>query len=196
MLKKHIFHKSIHEKTPPFKRKLNWIHASRDNYTIISFFTCVEQELDFISNPRWKICSNSIVEEQTALTDLKNNQSIIIRLFDKCGCIFIMNARNYITKIHTLFQDHNMHKLLTHKPRNATAHDARTLIHYMHSLLKTKKTWHHGVFIVFYEYTYTSLFWCIKNTQAKLFSTLYYFKMWSSHWSSLIVCYTLYLASN
>lgn len=103
-------------------------------YLYVFTFSTVFSKTTLFANGK---LSNSIVEEQTALTELKNNQSIIIRLFDKCGCIFIMNARNYLTKIHTLFQDHNMHKLLTHKPRNATAHDARTLIHYMYSLLKT-----------------------------------------------------------
>ena len=81
MLKKHIFHKSIHKKTSPFKRKLNWIPASRDDYTKVSFFTCVEQELEFISNPRLKICSNLVREEQAALTDLKNKQPLIINYF-------------------------------------------------------------------------------------------------------------------
>ena len=43
-----------------------------------------------------------------------------------------MNIRDYLTKIHTHFQDHNRYKLLTHNPTNAVAHDPRTLIHYMH----------------------------------------------------------------
>ena len=56
------------------------------------------------------------------------------RAFGRVGGIFVIfkeisfNNQNP----HTL-QHHNSYKLLTHSPTNAKAHDARTLLHYMHS---------------------------------------------------------------
>ena len=67
------------------------------------------------------------------MNDLKNNRSIVTQPCDKGGGVCIMNIRDYLTKIYTHLQDHNTYKLLTHNPKNAIAHDACTLMHYMHS---------------------------------------------------------------
>ena len=64
------------------------------------------------------------------MNDLKNNQSVIIKPCDRDGDICIMNTRDYLIKIHNTYQ--NTYKLLTHNPTNTIAHDAHTLIHYMH----------------------------------------------------------------
>ena len=69
----------------------------------------------------------------TALNNLKNNQSILIKPCDKGGGIFIMNTRDYLTKIHTYLQDHNTYKPLTHNPTSAITNGACILIEYMHS---------------------------------------------------------------
>ena len=106
----------------------------------------------FISTPRRKTYSNLILNKETTLNDLKNNRSIVTQSCDKGGGVCIMNIKDYLTKIHTHLQDHNTYKLLTHSPKNAIAHDACTLMHYMHSqhiidtttmelLLSPRNTW-------------------------------------------------------
>ena len=44
-----------------------------------------------------------------------------------------MSIRDYLTKIHIHLQDHSTYKPVTLNPTNAIAHDACTLIYYMHS---------------------------------------------------------------
>ena len=123
MLKQYFFCNSIHGQPPPFKRTSNWIPSRSDIHTLISFFTRVEQELGFISTPHRKTYSKLTLKEKTALNNLKNYQSIIIKPCDNGGGICIMNTRDYRTKIHTHIQDHSTYKLFTHNPTNAIAHD-------------------------------------------------------------------------
>ena len=101
MLKQYFFCNSIHGNPSPFKSKSNWIPPPSDNHTLISFFTRFEQELGSISTPRWKTYTSLTSKEKTALNDLKNNRSIVIKPYDKCGGICIMNIRDYVTKICT-----------------------------------------------------------------------------------------------
>ena len=170
MLKQYSFRNGIHEKLPPFKRESSWTPPPSDKHILISFFTRVEQELGSISTARWKTYNNLTLKEKTALNDLKNNRSIIIKRCGNCGAICIMNRRSNLTNIPTHLQEPNTYKLLTHNTKNATAHDARTYIHYMHS---HNRYGHHGNSAASLEYTHTSLLWVIKKyTSQTLLSTL------------------------
>ena len=62
-----------------------------------------------------------------------NNHSITVKLIHKGGGIYIMNTRNYLSKVHKHLQDHNTNEPLTLNLTNATGHDVGTLIHYMYS---------------------------------------------------------------
>ena len=101
MLTQYLLHNNIHDKPPPFKEKSSWIPPLSNNPTLINFFTRTEQDLISIDTPRKKTYSNLTVQEKAALSNLKNNQSIVIKLCDKGGGICIMNTRVYLTKIHT-----------------------------------------------------------------------------------------------
>ena len=76
----------------------------------------IEQELTSINTPCQKTYSNLTLKKETAFSNLKNNQSIVVKPCDKIGVICILNTREYLTKIHTLLQDHNTYKLLIHNP--------------------------------------------------------------------------------
>ena len=122
-----------HKPHPPFERKSNCIFPPSDNPTLVDFLTRTEQELTSINTPCRKTYSNLTVQETTALNNLKNNQSIVIKPCDKSGSICIMNTRGYLTKIHTHLQDHTTYRLLTHNPTSAIVKDACTLIDYLRS---------------------------------------------------------------
>ena len=92
-----------------------------DNPTLVDVFTRIEQELISINTPCGKTYSNPTLKEKTALNNLKNKQSIVIKPWDKGGGICIMNTRDYLTKIHTHLQDYNTYKPLTHNPASAIA---------------------------------------------------------------------------
>ena len=77
--------------------------------------------------------SNLTLQEKSALNNLKNNQSIVIKPCDKGGGICTMNTRGYLTKIHTHLQDRNTYKPLTYNPASAIVNDACTLTEYIHS---------------------------------------------------------------
>ena len=53
MLKQYFIWNSIQEKLAPFKKESNWIPRTSDNYTLVSLFTCVEQELGSFNNTLW-----------------------------------------------------------------------------------------------------------------------------------------------
>ena len=72
MLKQYSFRNGIHEKLPPFKRESSWKPPPSDKHILISFFTCVEQELGYISTARRKIYNNLTLKEKTAFNNLKN----------------------------------------------------------------------------------------------------------------------------
>ena len=93
---------------------------------------CIEQELTSINTACWKTYGNLTLKEKTALNNLKNNQSVVIKPCDKGGGICIMNIRDYLPKIHTHLQDHNTHKPLTHNPTSAIVNYVCTFIEYMH----------------------------------------------------------------
>ena len=176
MLKQYSFRNGIHEKLPPFKRESSWTPPPSDKHILISFFTRVEQELGSISTARWKTYNNLTLKEKTALNDLKDNRSIIIKRCGNCGAICIMNRRSNLTNIPTHLQEPNTYKLLTHNTKNATAHDARTYIHYMHSqhIIDTATM---EILLPPWN-THTPLFYGLsKNTQAKLSSPPYCFRM-------------------
>ena len=142
-----------------------------DNHILISFFTCIKQELGSISTPRQKTYSNLTLKEKTTLNNLKNKESILIKPCDKGGGISIMNTRDYLTEIHTHLQDHNTCKLIAHNTTNGIAHDVCITFatHNRHN--------HHGISTASQEYTHTSLLRVTKNTQAKLPFPLCCFRM-------------------
>ena len=91
------------------------------------------QKLGSISTPHWKTYSDLTLQEKTALNDLKNKRSIIIKLCDKDGGIWIMRTRDYPQQ-KTYLQGHNTYKLLTHNRKNTIAHGAGTFIHYKYTV--------------------------------------------------------------
>ena len=133
MQTQYFFRNNIRDKPLPFKGKSNWTPSPSDNPTLDDFFTRTEQELITIDTPCRKTYSNLKLQEKTALSNVKNNQSIVIKLCDKGGSICIMNTRNYLNKIHTHLQDQNIFKPLTYNPTSTIANDACTPIEYMHS---------------------------------------------------------------
>ena len=98
MLKQYLFHNIIHTKAPTFKRKANWISPPFDNQTFVSFFNCVVQELGPINPQYQENYSNLTMNEKTALNNLKNNQTIVIKPCDKVKGISI---RYSLITIHT-----------------------------------------------------------------------------------------------
>ena len=82
MLKQYFFSQQ-HEKHPIFKEKSNWIPLPSENHTLISFFTCSEQELGSIKTP----CHPNIEGTESTARPQKT-QSIVIKSFGKGGGIF------------------------------------------------------------------------------------------------------------
>ena len=70
-------------------------------HTLTNLFTCTEEDLISVNTPCRKIYSNLTLQKKLALNKLKTNQSIVIKPFDKGEGICIMNARDYLTNIHT-----------------------------------------------------------------------------------------------
>ena len=101
--------------------------------------------------------SNMILKVKKALSNLKNNQSIVIKPCPKGGDICIVNIRHYLSRIHTNLQDHKTYKTFIHKPTSAIANDAHTLIQYMHSEHITEKATME--FLLPSKNTHTSLFY-------------------------------------
>ena len=109
ILTQYFFRNSTHDKPPHrFKGKSNWTPPPSDNPTLIDFFTHTEQDLISTNIPRTKTYSNLTSKEKSALNNLKNNQSIVIKPCDKGGGICIMNTGDYLTKIHAHLQDCNI----------------------------------------------------------------------------------------
>ena len=133
MLTQYFFRNNIHDKISPFKRKSSWTPPPSDNPTLTNFFTRTEQDLISLTIPGRKPYSNLTLQEKSALYNLKNNQSIVIKPCDKGGGICTMNTRGYLTKIHTHLQDRNTYKPLTYNLTSAIINDACTLIEYIHS---------------------------------------------------------------
>ena len=117
--------------SPPHLRENPIAHPPSDNPTLINFFTRIEQDLISTNTPRTKTYCNLTSKEKSALNNLKNNQSIVIKPCDKGGDICIMNTRDYLTKIHTHLRDLNTYKPLTYNATNAIVNDTCTLIEYM-----------------------------------------------------------------
>ena len=141
MLKKYFFCNNIHDKLP-----------NSDD-----FFTLIEQELTSINTPCRNTYSNLILKVKKALSNLKNNQSIVIKPCHKGRDICIVNIRHYLSRIHTNLQDHKTYKTLIHQPTSAIANDAHTLIQYMHSEhIREKATME---FLLPSKNTHTSLFY-------------------------------------
>ena len=131
-----FFRINIHDTPPlplPFNRKSSWTLPRSDNPTLTNFFTRTEQNLISVTTSRRKIYSKLTLQEKSALSNLKNNQSIVIKPCDKVGGICIMNTRDKLTKIHTHLQDRNTYKPLTYNPTSAIVNDTCTLIEYVHS---------------------------------------------------------------
>ena len=130
-----FFRINIHDTPPPlpFNRKSGWTPPRSDNPTLTNFFTRTEQNLISVTTSRRKIYSKLTLQEKSALSNLKNNQSIVIKPCDKVGGICIMNTRDNLTKIHTHLQDRNTYKPLTYNPTSAIVNDTCTLIEYVHS---------------------------------------------------------------
>ena len=129
MLIQYFFSNIIHDKPPPspFKGKSSWTPTPSDNPTLTNVFTRTEQHLISVNIPRRKTYSNLTLQENLALNNLKNNQSIVIKPSDKGAGICIMNKRDYLAKIHTYLQDRNTYKPLTYNPTTCT------ITEYIHS---------------------------------------------------------------
>ena len=128
MLAQYFFRNNIHDKVPPFKKKSSWTPPPSDNLTLTNFFTCTEQDLISVTSQDRKTYSDLTLEEKSALNNLKNNQSIVIKPCHKGRGICIMNTRGYLTKIHTHLQDRNRYKPLSYNPTCAIINDKCTLI--------------------------------------------------------------------
>ena len=115
--------------TQPLWSHINWgwILSSLSPPTLTNFFTRIEQNLISVNIPRRKTYSNLTLQENSALNNLKNNQSIVIKSSDQGTAICIMNKRDYLAKIHTYLQDRNTYKPLTYNPTPCT------IIEYIHS---------------------------------------------------------------
>ena len=133
MLTQYFFRNNIDDKLPPFKGKSNWTPPPSENPTLINFFTHTEQDLISINTPRRKIYSNLTLQEKSALNNLKNNQSIVIKLCDKSGGICIMNTRDCLTKSHIHLQDRNTYKPFIYNSKSAIVNGTFPLIEYIHS---------------------------------------------------------------
>ena len=133
MLTQYFFRNIIHDKTLPFKRKSSWTPPPSDHPTLTNFFTCTEEDIISVTTSHRKTYSNLTLQEKSALNNLKNNQSIVIKPCDKGGGICIINTRYYFTKIDTHLQDRNTYKPLTYNPASAIVNDTCTLIEYIHS---------------------------------------------------------------
>ena len=133
ILTQYSFCNNIHDKISLFKKKFSWTPPPSDNPTLTNCFTRTEQDLISVTTSGRKIYSNLTLQEKSALNNLKNNQSIVIKPCDKGGGICIMNTKDYLTKIHTHLQDRNTYKPLTYNPTSAIINDACTLIEYIHS---------------------------------------------------------------
>ena len=120
MLTQYFFRNNIHDKISSFKKKSNWTPLTpTDNPTLTNFFTRTEQDHISVTIPGRKAYSNLTLQEKSALYNLKNIQSIVIKPCDKGGGICIMNTKDYLTKIHTHLQDRNAYKPLTYSPTSA-----------------------------------------------------------------------------
>ena len=116
MLTQYFFRNNIHDKISPFKNKSSWTLLPSDNPTLTNFFTRTEQDLIFVTTPGRKTYSNLTLQGKSALNNLKKNQFIVIKPYDKGGCICIMNTKDYLAKIHTHLQDRNTYKTTDLQP--------------------------------------------------------------------------------
>ena len=128
MLTQYFFRNNIHDKISPFKNKPNCTLPPSDNPTLTNFFKRTEQDLISLTIPGRKPYSNLTSQEKSALYNLKNNQSIVIKPCDKGGGICIMNTKDYLTKILTHLQDRNTYKPLTYNLTSAIVNDTCTFI--------------------------------------------------------------------
>ena len=116
MLTQYLFRDNIHDKISPFSKKSSWTLPPSDNLTLTNFFTRPEQDLICVTTPGRNTYSNLTLQEKSALKNLKKNQSIVIKPYDKGGGICIMNTKDYLSK-----------------PTSAIVNDTWTLIEYIHS---------------------------------------------------------------
>ena len=116
MLTQYFFRNNIHDKIFPFSKKSSWTPSPSDNLTLTNFFTCTQQDLISVTTPGRNTYSNLTLQEKSALKNLKKNQSIVIKPYDKGGGICIMNTKDYLTN-----------------PTSAIVNDTWTLIEYIHS---------------------------------------------------------------
>ena len=68
---------------PSFKGKSRWTPPPSDNPTLINFFTRTDQNFISTNTSRRKTCSNLTLQKKSALNNLKNNQSAVIKSCDK-----------------------------------------------------------------------------------------------------------------
>ena len=122
--------------------------CNKNIHNLFDHFTCTEEDLISVTTPYKKIYGNLTLQEKSALNNLKNNQSIVIKPCDKGGGICIMNTKDYLIKIHTHLHDRNSYKPLTYNTTSAIVNDACTLIEYIHS-------------------PHTSRLWATQNSQAR-----------------------------
>ena len=101
MLIQYFFRINIHDNPLNFKRKSSWTPPPSDNPTLTNFFTRAEQGFISVTISQRKTYSNLPSQDKSALNNLKNNQSIVIKPCDKGGGICMMNTRDYLTKIYT-----------------------------------------------------------------------------------------------
>ena len=118
MLAQYFFCSNIHDNYPslatPSRGSLVGHPLPLTTHTLTNLPTCTGEDLISVNTPYRKIYSNLTLQKKLALNNLKTNQSIVIKPCDKGEDICIMNARDYLTNIHTHIQDH---KHTNHSPK-------------------------------------------------------------------------------
>ena len=83
MLTQYFFCNNIYDEPLPFfKGKSSCTPLPLTAPTLTNFFTRTEQDLISINTPRRKTYSNLTLQEKSALKNLKNKQSIVIKPCD------------------------------------------------------------------------------------------------------------------
>ena len=159
MLKQSLFHNIIHTKAPTFKRKANWISPPFDNQTFVSFFNCVVQELGPINPQYQENYSNLTMNEKTALNNLKNNQTIVIKPCDKVKGISI---RYSLITIHTFSIPQYIQT--THPQTNKHTCPGRSHSHTLYAFPTRNRHSQYGISFASQVYRHTYLLWITKNT--------------------------------
>lgn len=188
-----FFPNRIHEKQSRIKKKSNWIPPPSNSSNLISFFTRVEQELVFISIPHRKTYSNLTLKEKKAMSNLRNNQSIVVKPCDKGGGHLCYEYE----KLHPHTLSRSQYKQITN-PQPSKRYSLWCLqSHTLHAFPTHNRHHCNEISTASKEYSHTSFLWTTKNAQATLPCPPYWFWMWwSNHWSSYITHFIQPLANN